>query len=175
MPEAKPTAAEIVASWPTEPAWNHAVVNLTVAPDDTHAIAVPCYDECVDSKVVLLPDGSRRHVAFVREATTKDYLWRRGWLDQTDEFVALRTHVRFVRDEAEALAKDDGATDAAILAAVAGSDAPRGVTALFLSRSLKLEPGVVESRLGALVAAGSIARVGEGGPVVLYRLAKQAA
>jgi hypothetical protein len=175
MPEAKPTAAEIVASWPTEPAWNHAVVNLTVAPDDTHAIAVPCYDECVDSKVVLLPDGSRRHVAFVREATTKDYLWRRGWVDQTEAFVALLAEAHTAHGEAEAAAKESDAVLAAILAAVAGSDAPRGVTALFLTRSLKLEPGVVESRLGALVAAGSIDRVGEGGPVVLYRLAKQAA
>jgi hypothetical protein len=171
MPEIKPTATEIVASWPTAPDWNHALANLTVAPDDTHAIAVPCYDECVDSKVVLLPDGSRRHVAFVREATTRDYLWRRGWVDQTAEFVALRTHARFVADEVAIAGKDDEA----ILAAIASSDAPRGVTALFLTRTLKLEPGVVESRLAALVAAGSVDRVGEGGPVVLYRASKKAA
>ena len=171
MPDSSPSAVEIVASWPVEPAWNYAVVNLTVAPDDTHPIAVPCYDECLDSVVVILPDGSRRHVAFVREATTKDYLWRRGWEDQTEAFAATRALAKADRDEAGSLAKDDEA----ILAAIAGAEAPRGVTALFLSRTLKLEPNVVESRLTVLVAAGSVDRVGEGGPVVLYRTAKKAA
>lgn len=171
MSEAQPSAVEIVASWPTEPAWNHALVNLTVAPDDTHAIAVPCYDECVDSKVVLLPDGSRRHVAFVREATTKDYLWRRGWVDQTEAFAALRGHARFVGGEAEADAK----LDESILTSIRGSDAPRGVTSLFLSRAIKAEQPVVDARLAALVAAGKLDRVGEGGPVVLFREPKRAA
>lgn len=171
MPEAQPSAVEIVASWPTEPAWNYALVNPTVAPDDTHAIAVPCYDECVDSKVVLLPDGTRRHVAFVREETTRSYLWRRGWVDQTEAFAALRVHAAFVGGEAEVDAK----LDDAILAAIKGSDAPRGVTSLFLSRAIKAEQSVVDARLAALVTAGKLDRVGEGGPVVLFREPKRAA
>lgn len=162
MPEVSP--AQIVASWPTEPAWNHALVNLTVAPDDTHAIAVPCYDECVDSKVVLLPDGSRRHVAFVREETTRTFLWRRGWVDQTDAFKALL-----------ATGSAEAGVDEEILLAIRGSDAPRGVTSLFLTRATKLDPAVVDARLAALAAEGRVEKVGEGGPVVLFREPKRAA
>ena len=175
MPKPKPSALDIVASWPTEPAWNHALVNVTVAPDGTHPIAVPCYDECVDSKVALLPDGSRRHVAFVREATTKDYLWRRGWVDQTEAFKAL---LGAEAARAEDAAKADGANamiDDAILSAVRGSEAPRGVTSLFLTRATKLDAAVVDARLAALAADGRIEKVGEGGPVVLFREPKRAA
>lgn len=175
MPEAKPSAAEIIKSWPTEPAWNHAVVNPLVGPDDTHAIAVPCYDECVDSKVVLLPDGSRRHVAFVREETTKTYLWRRGWADQTEEFKAL---LASEAKRAAARAKADGANataDEEILLAIRGSEATRGVTSLFLTRATKLDAAVVDARLAALAADGRIEKVGEGGPVVLFREPKHAA
>ena len=172
MPEQTvPSALDIVASWPIEPSWNYAVVNVIVAPDDTHPIAVPCYDECVDSVVAYLPDGSRRHVAFVREQTTRDYLWRRGWVDQTEAFATLR---EVAKAEAEA-AGASAFHDSAILEAVAGSDAPRGVTALFLTRATKLDPKVVDERLAALVASGALDRVGDGGPVVLYRPAKRAA
>lgn len=165
------TALLIVASWPTEPAWNYAMVNPVIDPDGTHPIAVACYDEALDSKVVVLPDGTRRHVAFVREATTRDYLFRRGWVDRTDEFRACR----------ELAAKETTATtsaaevEATLLAAIRSSDAPRGVTTLFLSRASKLAIDEIEPRLAALVASGKIERVGEGGPVVLYREPKKAA
>lgn len=175
MPEAKPSAAEIVKSWPTSPAWNHAVVNPTVSPDDTHAIAVPCYDECVDSVVAILPDGSRRHVAFVREETTRTFLWRRGWVDQTEAFKAL---LAAEAARVEDAAKADGtnaALDDAILLAIRGSEAPRGVTSLFLTRATKLDAAVVDARLAALAADGRIEKVGEGGPVVLFREPKRAA
>lgn len=175
MPENKPSPAQIVASWPTEPAWNFALVNPTVAPDDTHPIAVSCYDEALDSRVVYLPDGSRRHVAFVREETTADYLWRRGWVKQTEEFRALAAKVAAGEAEAKSVEQLAAERDAAILTAIRESSAPRGVTTLFLARSTKLSIDDVDARLAALVASGKVERIGEGGPVVLFREPKRAA
>ena len=173
MPEVSP--AQIVASWPTEPVWNHALVNPVVAPDDTHPMSFSCYDEAGDTRVVFLPDGSRRHVAFVREQTTRDYLWRRGYVDQTEAFRALAADLDRSKNAAATEAERIAEIEATILAAVRSSDAPRGVTALFVARTTKLALDVVEPRLAALVAGGKIERVGEGGPVVLFREPKRAA
>ena len=172
MPESnRPTALEIVATWPTEPEWNFALVNVVVAPDDTHPIAVPCYDECVDSKVVFLPDGSRRHVAFVREATTKEYLWRRNWIDMTADFMAIKKKAAIEQKEANKGVEHDPA----ILAVLGAAESKQGATALFVGRQTKLSASVVEHRLAQLVASGEIERIGEGGPVILFRAIQKAA
>lgn len=151
------TAPVPATTWPDN-GWQFALVHPELDPDNSHPVAVALYDEALDSVVVPGPDGTRRQTVFCREATTREWLWRRGWIDLTEQFVAAR----------------DGkaATSLADLLAAACEATPSGVTPAHIATTHGLVAADVRDALDALVASGEAER--RGGAVAFYRPARKA-
>ena len=167
------TREATMADWPKERPWDFALVNPVLDAGNAHPIAVAMYDESLDACAATCPDGSRAMVAFCKQQTTRDWLWRRGWADKTAEFVAYRDNVALPAEHKPTPQADAGdGLDVQVLAALVSTRdrSPKGVTPMYLSRALKLDISLAEAQLDAMVDDGRVAKSGSGA-VVLYRIA----
>lgn len=172
VPPTPDALAAAVASWPKTD-WHFVLVHPFLDPENSHPVAIAQYDEALDSVVVAGPDGLRAQTAFVREETTREYLWRRGWTDRTVAFVAARDGRRepAIRPT-PSTAPEPSPQDLAVLAALREASllAGRSVAPTVVGRTSpgsSLLPDVLRASLDRLVSLGLATRTGSGA-VVLY-------